>query len=474
MSQFLPWIALILGLGTLGFGWSKSSRKKLDNVPLVGLTLVAAGLLPALLLLIVGAMRPEAGSLIEWVPYLVGLVLGGFGVLALDALDEGDQFLGAGLAALFGFAMFFCVKDAEGILAARNVWSFALAASAAACALGWSGRGRSAGQAAGLALAVSTLAYLGQVRGLENAVEGPTALGIVAAVAGLGAWLLQKGTKNRAMADVAGIVLLAGAGWVIAWRVINLPSAGWGYVAGAVAALALHWAVDRDLNKRSSLFGIAALVWLGVATFAYSRSAGYGISSAALGGLSGLILLGRSRLILTMSPLLVLAAYRAFREAFGTQTAAFDIGQHYGMIGVLAAVLLVVALLDFVKTIPDRAGMRATMTGAFAAMSFGAAIAAGSLLLSTKGVVGLIVGFGVAPVVAAMSGVRSSVAMAISAVSVAFLSVFYSAAVELASKPRDERLGLIGGVFAAALIFAVAAWFAARQSKGNTNEQPAV
>lgn len=474
MAQYLPWIALILGLASLGFGWAKSSRKKLENPSVTFAAWAVSGVLPAVLLLGVGTLRPEAGALIQWLPYAAGLLLGGLGVLALDSLDENDRSLGAGLAALFGFAMVFCVKGMEGILAAKCAWSFAVSAGSVAVGLAWTGRGRAAGQSASLALSIATLAYLGLARGLVDPVEGPAALGVVAVVAGLGAWLIQRGAKNRPVAEVVGVLLLAAAGWIISWRVINLPSAGYGYVAGALAALALHWAVERGESKRSSLFGVAALIWLGVATFAFSRSAGYGIGAAALGGLSGLVLLGRSRLILTASPILALAAYRAFREGYGSQTRAFDIGQHYGMIGVLAAVLLVVAFVDYSRTAPRPEGMRGLASGILAASAFGGALAVGALLLSTKGVVGLVVGFGIAPVVAVMMGVRGGAAMALSAVSIAFLSCFYSAAAELSSRPRDERLGLIGGVFVIAIVFAVAAWFAARQTNRSSNEQPAV
>lgn len=473
MSQYLPWISLVLGLGALGLGWSRAKDKKTSHLPLAGFALLMAGLLPAAAFLIVGAVWPNLGSMLDWVPYLVGLILGGAAMLAVDALDEADRPLGAGAIGLLAAGLFFALPNREGMFAAQGTWSFLLGATAAACALGWNRRGPSAAVVSGSALALSVLGYLGEVRGVVDAVEGPAALAIGAVVAGAAAWLASGQGKNKAVGEIVGVVVLAGAGYLLAWRVINLPSAGWGYMAGALVALALHWAMDREGDNRT-LIGVAGILWLGVATFAFSRSAGYGIAAAALGSVSALVLLGRVRLLLACSPLLALAAYRSFYEAYGQQTKAFDIGQHYGMIGVLAGILLVLALVDLAKMAKLRDCWKPTQVGALGAAALGAGLAAASLLLAAKGVVGLIVGLGAAPIIAAMAGARGGGAFAVSAAGIAFLSLFFKVSVEAASQPREDRMVMMGGAFALALILAVAAWVLARSMSGDLDEKPVV
>ncbi len=166
-------------------------------------------------------------------------------------------------------------------------------------------------------------------------------------------------------------------------------------LVAVVLAVALGSKDDSDPLK--AVFG--AMVWLAVGAAAFSFGKSYGLALAGLSGVCATLISGNRRAIAMMAPLFGLLMVRLGRNLFPDMSQAFDIGQHYALIGFLAGVLLPVGLLS--------AGAKCRQAGQVlgrgAVLGYGLAalgsIALAVAFLGSKGANGMLVGLSVGPVV---------------------------------------------------------------------------
>lgn len=224
----------------------------------------------------------------------------------------------------------------------------------------------------------------------EQTVVAPALLALVAAAGmAFGSESLKRMTPWAVGAVSAAVVFMAGG--------LTL-STGWGLVLGLLAAavMLLTWPEGDKLDAgRAALY---ALLWLGVASVAFSEGRGLGLGLATFGGAALLIGAGRLDALAAASPLLAVFTWRAVRAIYPEVNRAFDIGQHYALIGLLVGIAAMVGL-----SLADRS--EAGTTRRFSAALLGLAAAIGfSVVLGAKGAVGLLIGLIVGAWMAVFSG----------------------------------------------------------------------
>lgn len=192
------------------------------------------------------------------------------------------------------------------------------------------------------------------------------------------------------------------AGWMIAKQYFHEEPAGWAVMAGSVGALATYWMLPD--SEGSSPFGalLCAVLWTGVATYAFSGAQGWGMAISLLTGTTLLLAFGGRRALAAASPLAALVLYRLFREQYTEASRALDIGQHYAIIGVFLGVLLVLGAAEWVSSRARKEGPLANIGAALAGLLTIYVLFGTMAFLGAKGVVGLLIGIGIAPLIGAL------------------------------------------------------------------------
>lgn len=263
------------------------------------------------------------------------------------------------------------------------------------------------------AIAAAGIAVLNDLGGRN---EGPDALRIAGTTLGLVVATLSVASLALTLAAESGVggrrevrgVLVAlaasAAGGYVATAVLKLPG-GWllAGVGGLVGVLNLVLLSEEDTSVLTARTGLAGIVSIGAATVAFSEGKGLGVAVAALVALAGPLAVGHWRSVAAVGPLLLLALYRGFREAFTDVTKAFDIGQHYTLIALLLGVLIPIALADAQASRSmesfdeeEEPGWQARLAAVLAWLLVLTVPTVTTLLFGGKSIVGWIVGLGLA------------------------------------------------------------------------------
>jgi hypothetical protein len=360
---------------------------------------------------------PDRGG---WLRVVAALGLGLFAIVAAMRMAKG----GGGLAVPSGLLIGILATGVAGWLG-RPTTGLALGVAAAAClpilvsgadlpvaqfglvaaaaigALAFPGKAGIA--AASTSAAVAAASYLADQR-LAHA-AAPTVALVIALGAVVGGVVGQavKSPAIRAFLPPVGALVAAG---VVGLRVVSEFGIPVTVAAGAVAGLAVRALVTDDAEADGLQVGLAALIWLGVATLAFGLLRGLGMSLALLGALAALLPDGGRRALLTVGPLAGLVMYRLLREAQPEASRALDIGQHYALVGL--AVGLIVPLLP-VEWRHPRGTERGEAAGAFLWGLLALGLPALVLLVfGGVGAVGFIAGLGFAALVQALRGRNES------------------------------------------------------------------
>lgn len=459
MFVYLPWVALVLSVALFFLESRRSSEKKsrtADNVALALSGLFVIGSWYALgqldhrklaidfsIIAFALAIGFAAASTISPTVAMIGLA--SFALGFNQWFGEGSPGQAAAwLAALGGLAM---------ILSKARGWSSATAFGVAAFAGGMANALGSFGPGGHAALTGSVFC--------------------LAALVGGAAMLATRQIRKDGtplVAHVIGLVVFAGALAVVGRMFLAMQDTITLSLLGIVAAIVVAWnSSDAEPNSPVKI-GIGALIWLGLATFAFSLRAGYGMSIVALSGALTLLLLNRERCIASMSPLLALTAYRVFREIFPDASRAFDIGQHYAMVGLILGVVLILAAIDF-----GRAHLTSgTMRSAIAQLCVGILVVIlavfSIVFLGSKGVVGLLVGLGIAPMLSALTGRSGVPALGIGAMLTGLVTLAHGPLVEYLDMERGSKQTLFIVVVVVSLIFAATAWLSVRPTNNSRHE----
>lgn len=419
MNFLLPVLALALALLSAFLPPRDTGR---DRPP--GTRLAAAAALAVIA--IVAALRFAKTG--EGVGLSVGILAGLIAAVAAAWLSNPISALALGVAA----ASVLPAAASTALLPAQ----FALIASAALSSLALGGYALPCATAAS---AVAAASYLGDQR-LEH-----TAAPTWAIVVGLGA--VVGGVIGQGLKSTTVRALLPAIGAIVAAAFLGLKVVGENGVtvsvlAGALSGLAVRYLIPEDEPVDALRVGIAALIWLGVATLAFGLLKGFGMSLALLGGLTSLLPAGGRKGLLTLGALSGLVMYRLLREAYPDASRALDIGQHYALIGLALGMILPLLPVDWFE---ERTSSTQTAGGGFlwGLLALGTPVLV-LLVFGGVGAVGFIAGLGLSGLIQALRG-RAEILPLPLGMGMAGITLLLSGWVDsVTGLVRDEKLKVLG------------------------------
>lgn len=323
---------------------------------------------------------------------------------------------------------------------------FALIGSAALTSLALGGLALPSGATAA---AVAAACYLGDQRLAHTA--APT-LGIIVGLGAVVGGVIGQGMKSsgaRAFLPAVGAIVAAG---FLGLKVVGENGVTISVLAGALCGLAVRYLVPEDEEIDALRVGIAALIWLGVATLTFGLLKGFGMSLALLGGLAALLPSGGRKGLLTLGALSGLVMYRLLREAHPDASRALDIGQHYALIGLALGLIIPLLPTDWFGR--SLAGNR-TAGGAFlwGLLALGTPVLV-LLVFGGVGAVGFIAGLGLSGLIQALRG-RAEILPLPLGMGMAGITLLLSGWIDsVTGLVRDEKLKVLG--FAAVGLIVVA------------------
>ncbi|MCH7903919.1 MAG: hypothetical protein IH944_05045 [Armatimonadetes bacterium] len=471
VTLYMPWAALLASALLLVWRGKADEEAKDAGValPVVITLFVLAAALGVVSRYTTVDWRPVA----QWAA--VGLALGGLCAL-LSSWFRADRSGRSAIVAVLALLVISFDAGGFALSTARELASLILGLGVSAYWLAFVDRGGLAQQLTiYLAVAGSSLqlARLGHTEAESYAVL--LALSSIAAVIVI-RWVLDTviTTENRSLVPVLSTVVLAGALWLIADRIVANSDLGVVLAVAVGAALVCAWTVrqepDSDQVPSASL-GIAMLIWIGVATFAFSMSVGYGLALAGLAGFAGMVVLGRKDLFPTLAPIALLALYRVFREVVPSLGRAFDIGQHYSLVGLVIGVAIVASLGQHWLRKRDSASTLQSFQPLCIVLVASVVVALCVMLFGPKGAIGLMVGLGIAPALTALGQIRAANVMAIALGLSGLVLAGYDPLALQRELERSEKITVLwqGGAVIAVLV-ALAFWLGTLRKKEKANE----
>ena len=293
------------------------------------------------------------------------------------------------------------------------------------------------GVALGLALSVSAVVYLSIKR------------------------VLPKATDRMDPAIVALLAMAAGfavSKWAIGgslWIVVG---------TAAFTALVVHLLVPQDRDAAPLRVGLAAVTWIALTTIAFSILGGFGMAMALLEGAVILVLLQNGRALLTLGPAIGLVMYRVMRDASPDTSRALDLGQHYGVTGVVVGAVIPLLYADWF----ERKRENRRTPDSVASLLWGFILICVPVLsivvLGSKGASGVIVGLGFSGFLLAYRKLTESPVVAIILAAGAANAVAVDWIGEALDYTRQEKLHAFGW-WALAMALAAAGILAVSRSK---------
>lgn len=468
MDRLLPWIAIAGGILALVVAFVKAQPvEKGGNAD--------RALLPSWIA--VGAMYGLAYGLqstFVGLPHVAHGFL--FGVIAVRMAMATDSSAGRSSLAALGLAT--AIAGAVLLMPQemrQPMWFGAAvgAGLAAACAsLGETAKGTSRLTA----FAIATLAaasVLGSYRdGVDRAAAVPAAIGVIAIIVMAG---LKFGSLSKWIRwIVVAVILVAGA------KLLSVKflfyGASFNVALGAVASAAIvAWILDGDDETSPGPFVICMVIWLAWSTIAFGLLQGLGLAISAVFALSFLFAVDSYRGLLSMAVLVPLAFYRVFLEAYPAESRHIHVGQQYSMMGIILGAALPTALASWVS----RAGARCTgKMRPFMALIGGAVVLAlliaADFIIGSRGVIGVIIGLAIAPLVAGLiRGERLGTLAAIGTLAAAVVVSFKFVAPHILME-RETKIQLLGwSIGAAVILIAIATWLMRGPAGASVNENTA-
>ena len=213
-----------------------------------------------------------------------------------------------------------------------------------------------------------------------------------------------------------------------AFVLIGLPS---------IIAILIGYAMSGIANTKS-LPIIASLIWLGMATFAYSEDKSFGMTLAATTAVIASLVMGGSNRLASVAPLMALAVYRVFRDVHTSATRSLDIGQHYALVGILVGIFIVILLSEWGSQKRD-SHIRSQSAIVIGTILSAALTLFAIMFLGSKGGVGLLVGLLVGPALVALIGTGKSIAVASGIGLAGLVGLSYGSLADLFSTERSTK-----------------------------------
>ncbi|MBC8065389.1 MAG: hypothetical protein H7Y17_11195 [Chlorobia bacterium] len=436
MNTAFPLIAIAVAIAALALSFPPESKPPSKGLPI-----------SAILLILI-----SAGSGFFWKDGFAnalpaGLAFAG-GVLLSVVFRFVEGMRVPSAAAALGFAA--AISGFAGWLDPSYAWTVQLAAIAGLAFGAWSTASLRDGETS-LPLSVATFTsvivaadFIG-LKALNNEPGGMTGtmFGLAAAIAALIGLLAGRSDKKTGttlgfMPGMIGVVLLLVLGYVVGGRLVESKEA-WMIFDGAVlAAAVLHWVIRPDGKDDSFAFLIASVIWIGIATLAFSFLKGYGMAIASAGAVLTLLMLGNVRALLSAGPLVGLAFYRVLRESHPDAVRALDIGQHYAVIGVAFGVVAALLPGEWIAR-RSKESIQTDFGKVLWTLVLCLIPVAMAVVLGAKGMVGFVVGLGLAAFVEGLRGGRSLLPILFAGGLSAIVAVSYGWLTNLLDMTREGK-----------------------------------
>jgi hypothetical protein len=272
------------------------------------------------------------------------------------------------------------------------------------------------------------------------------------------------GKKNVWPTFGIAVVLFSALVWVLVSVYFGQGDVALVAVVSVAAVLLTAWAVPTKSPAFVS-WGTAAVIWLGLATFAFSQSFGMGMAVGGLCGVVCALLIGRADLLPAVGVLTGLSYYRLFREQNAEVVQAFDIGQHYAMIGFVLGIVVLVGLSDGLMRRRASWSGRGHVSAAIVGLIAAILVVGASAFFGPKGAIGLSIGLALAPLVARLTSAGSPWTLVGSMSLQAAVIVAYQPLAWDLSLDRDGKIRLLIWLGCAIVVLLGALWFVDRTKK---------
>jgi hypothetical protein len=211
---------------------------------------------------------------------------------------------------------------------------------------------------------------------------------------------------------------------------------------GVVGAAVLALLVPPDAESTPLNNGLAVVISVGLATASYALFRGTGMAACLLASTGILLLMQNTRAVLANGPLFGLVIFRLLRNLYPDTSRAFDIGQHYALIGLLIGAILPIILIDALP-VSERAGKRQPIALFVLALVCAAAAPLLTMFLGPLGIVGFVVGLGFAGVFELIRRGSSLLALSAGTGMAGALFLSYPALEKAVDYSRDEKIRLL-------------------------------
>lgn len=290
----------------------------------------------------------------------------------------------------------------------------------------------------------------------------PAALVLAVVITGILGLLIPK--TNEALKTWTGPVLglvLAGVTFAVGAALYHKDHMARTMLISAFIGVATAWAMPSGSKPEPVKVGLAALTWLGIATYAFSNSLTLGMGLALAAGAGAVVLSGSEAGLAMLAPLAGLVGQRLARNIYPDAVKAFDIGQHYAIVGLLVAVCLVMMVTNGFSTSrvlveegkSDWKPTAATIVGwALAVCAFLFSV----IFLGPKGSTGLVIGAGLAALFVQLSKADGAGAAAVGVGFLGILGVAYPKLTALFDVSRAEKQGAFAVASVVGLVLALA------------------
>jgi hypothetical protein len=237
--------------------------------------------------------------------------------------------------------------------------------------------------------------------------------------------------------------LVAAGSWVLVDRVLLIPDALIVTLAASLLAVIVHFMLNED-NGNSLRQLVAVIIWVAAGSALFNYEQGYGVALIFLIGMGLLLTYGNQPALASLGPLGAIVLYRVFRENHIEATRAYDIGQHYAMVGILVGMALPVLAQEWQRVSAGRTKFFGGIAGAIWIPAMLVVPVGAAVLLGAKGVVGYLFGLGLAPVVESLRGDKTSHPASLALGLSAAMTLMFTPIQPLLELDRDGKLRALG------------------------------
>lgn len=196
-----------------------------------------------------------------------------------------------------------------------------------------------------------------------------------------------------------------------------------------------------SLENDSRLAVLAAVIAVAIGTVAFGLERTEGMSFAALTMALILVAMDRAKSLPVLGGLLGLTLYHVYRTAHPDRSEAFDIGQHYAVVGLMVGLIAPHLMQMVSETKPTSRQVAGIAVGGLVVFLLPAASV---IVLGLKGLTGLLLGFGLAAVFAQTKNSLTTLALGIGAG--AWIVVTLPWMEPLLDLSRDQKVQAFAGV----------------------------